>query len=152
MSLLKQNFFPYMVYHLKNSARIFIEPGKAEMDLFTGKLTYGNLYNKQQTGFFATLKNNGASGMRGYISNNPSLPIVLLVFLFNCVRLIGLIVFLFKRAIHWLIRLFTFILLAYFAIAAGPIANTRYFLPVSLIAIGAATMGYMGILQKRATT
>ena len=152
MSLLKQNFFPYMVYHLKNSARIFIEPGKAEMDLFTGKLTYGNLYNKQQTGFFATLKNNGASGMRGYISNNPSLPIVLLVFLFNCVRLIGLIVFLFKRDIHWLIRLFTFILLAYFAIAAGPIANTRYFLPVSLIAIGAATMGYMGILQKRATT
>ncbi len=152
MNLLKQNFFPYMVYHLKNSARIFIEPGKAEMDLFTGKLTYGKLYSKEQTGFFATLKNKGAAGMSSYISNNPSLLIALLVFLFNCVRLVGLLVFLFKKDLHWLIRLFTLILLAYFAIAAGPISNTRYFLPVSLITIGAATMGYMGILQKRATT
>ncbi len=152
MSLLKQNFFPYLVFHLKNSARIFIEPGKAELDLFTGKLTYGRLYNKEQTGFFATIKSKGAAGLSAYISNNPSLPIILLVFLFNCVRLIGLIAFLIKKDVHWQIRLFTFIFLSYFAIAAGPIANTRYFLPVSVIAIGAAAMGYMGILQKRATT
>ncbi len=63
MELLEKNFFPYMVFHLKNSARIFIEPGKGEMDLFTGKLTYGRLYSKEQTGFYATLKNKGWGGM-----------------------------------------------------------------------------------------
>jgi len=63
-----------------------------------------------------------------------------------------MIAFLFNKRTHWLLRLFTFILLAYFAVAAGPIANTRYFLPVSLIAIGIAAMGYMNMLQKRTAT
>ncbi len=152
MELLKQNFFPYMAYHLKNSARIFIEPGKAEMDLFTGKLTYGRLYSKEQTGFSATIKNKGIGGMGEYMRNNPSLPIVLLVLLFNFIRLVGMVLFFFDRKTNWLLRLFTFIFLVYFAIAAGPIANTRYFLPVSLIAIGVAAVGYLGIMKKRTTT
>jgi hypothetical protein len=150
--LLKQNFFPYMAFHLKNSARIFIEPGKAEMDLFTGRLTYGKLYSKEQTGFYATLKDKGIGGMGEYISNNPSMPWVLLVLLFNCIRLIALIWFFLNRNIHWLIRTFTFILVTYFAIAAGPIANTRYFLPVSLIVIGCAVVGFVGKLNKNKAT
>ncbi len=151
IELLKQNFVPYMAFHLKNSARMFIEPGKAEMDLFTGKLTYGRLYHKEQTGFFATLKSKGWDGMGAYIHNNPSLPFVMLVLLFNCIRLIGLVAFFFRRNIHWLLRVFTFILLVYFAVAAGPIANTRYFLPVSLIAIGCAMMGFLGYSIKGKT-
>ncbi len=152
MDLLKQNFFPYMAFHLKNSARMFIEPGKAEIDLFTGKLTYGRLYNKEQTGFAATLHRNGIMGVSEYARKNPSLFLALLVFVFNCIRLIGLVLFLIKRDRHWTLRLFTLMLLVYFAVAAGPIANTRYFLPVSLVAIGAAALGYMDILQKRKTT
>ena len=150
MELLNQNFIPYMAFHLKNSARIFIEPGKAEMDLFTGRLTYGRLYHKEQTGFYATLKNKGWNGMGAYIQNNPSLPFVMLVLLFNCIRLIGMLAFFFSRNIHWLVRSFTLILIGYFAVAAGPISNTRYFLPVSLIAIGCAVIGFMGIMNKRA--
>jgi len=151
MELLQQNFMPYLVFHFKNSARIFIEPGKGEMDLFTGKLTYGKLYSKEKTGFYATWKNKGWAGMRDYISNNPSMPFVLLVLLFNCIRLIGFVRFLLKRNINRLIRFFVFVLIAYFAIAAGPIANTRYFLPVSLIMIGCAIIGFMDMLNKRVT-
>ena len=152
VELLEQNFFPYMIFHLKNSARIFIEPGKGEMDLFTGKLTYGGLYNKQaQSGFYAMWKNKRWAGLNEYIHNNPSLLFVTLVFIFNCLRLIGMLLFFFDRKISWPIRIFIGILLLYFAIAAGPIANTRYFLPESLIAIGIAAMGYMSRLQKRAT-
>jgi hypothetical protein len=149
--LLKDNFAPYMAFHLKNSARIFIEPGKAEMDLFTGRLTYGRLYHREQTGFYATLKNKGWSGMGGYIQDNPSLPFVMLVLLFNWVRLIGLVAFFFRRNIHWFVRLFILVLLGYFTVAAGPISNTRYFLPVSLIAIGCAVIGYIGMINKRVT-
>lgn len=153
VTLLKQNFFPYMAFHLRNSARIFIEPGKGEMDLFTGKLTYSKLYNsRDKSGFYATLNNKGWSGMNEYIHNNPSLLFVLPVLLFNCLRLIGIFIFFLNRSINLRIRLFTGIMLIYFSVAAGPIANTRYFLPVSLIAIGASATGYMGILQKREKT
>lgn len=159
--LLKQNFFQYMAFHLKNSARIFIEPGKAEMDLFTGKLTYGRLYSKEpvrpghpggQTGFYATWKNKRLAGMGEYIHNNPSLLFVVLVLIFNCIRLAGLFWFFRDRNVHWLLRLFIFTLVGYFALAAGPIANTRYFLPVSLIVIGCAVMGFIGKLNRNANT
>jgi len=150
MELLKENFGPYMAFHLKNSARMLIEPGKAEIDLFTGRLTYGRLYSKEQTGFFATWKKYGMAGMGNYVRNNPSMFVVMLVLLFNIVRLVGLVVFFFKMEIHWLVRSFAFVLIVYFAVAAGPIANSRYFLPVSLVAIGCAVMGYMSIINKKA--
>ena len=149
MTLLKQNFFPYMLFHLENSARIFIEPGKAEMDLFTGRLTYGKLYSKQPLGFYATWKEKGISGMPGYFSENPSMAFVIIVLIFNCLRLIGIVLFLRLRSIPLAIRLFVALLLCYFALAAGPIANTRYFLPVSLLAIGSGTMGLYSVLEKR---
>ena len=148
-ALLKQNFFPYMAFHLKNTARIFIEPGKGEMDLFTGKLTYGRLYRKEQTGFYVTWKNKGLSGMSDYLQNNPSLFFVVFVFLFNCARVIGFIWFLLNKKTHWLVRAFIFILAGYFAFAAGPIANTRYFLPVSLIVICAGVMGLIEIRNRK---
>jgi hypothetical protein len=150
VALLKQNFVPYMAFHLKNSARMLIEPGKAEMDLFTGKLTYGRLYSKEQTGFFATLKTKGPGGMGGYLRNNSSMPFVLLVLLFNCVRLLGLAWFLLSRKVPWQVRCFIFIFIGYFAVAAGPIANTRYFLPVSLIAMGCSVLGFMTRFKNKA--
>jgi hypothetical protein len=152
VALLKHNFLPYMLFHLKHSARIFIEPGKAEMDLFTGRLTYGRLYSKAQTGFFETFKKKGMGGMGEYLHNNPSVPLVLLVLIFNCIRLLGLVLFFLSKRVHWLIRLFIFTLTCYFAVAAGPIANTRYFLPVSLIVIGCAVIGYISSLDKRTKT
>ena len=138
-----------MAYHLMNSGRIFIEPGKAEIDLFTGRLTYGRLYSKEGNGFFATLRTKGLSGIGQYLQKNPSIPFVILILIFNCLRLSGLFWFFINRNIPWLIRLFIFILIGYFALAAGPIANTRYFLPVSLIVIGCSVMGFSGKLKGR---
>ena len=150
MQLLQQNFFPYLMFHLKNSARIFIEPGKAEIDLFTGKLTYGKLYSKEQTGFYATIKKNGIGGLRAYIAENRSMLLVVLVLLINCIRSVGLALFFCSKNNPAVIRLFMLLFICYFAIAAGPIANTRYFLPVSLAAMGCSVLGYAGMLQKRA--
>lgn len=152
MALLEQNFFPYMLFHLKNSARMFIEPGKGEMDLFTGRLSYGRLYSKEQTGFYATWEAKGWGGMGEYMLDNPSLPVVLLVFLFNCVRLFGLIVFFVNRNVHFLLRLFVALFAGYFALATGPIANTRYFLPVSLVVTGGAVLGFIHIMTGRRKT
>lgn len=147
--LLKENFAPYMLYHLQNSSRIFIEPGKSEIDLFTGGLTYGKLYSKKRSGFYATLKDKGWGGLPGYIRNNPSMPFVIIILLFNFIRLAGLFIFFFSKRIDIMARVFVFILLCYFAVAAGPIANTHYFLPVSLIAIGCAVTGYQQLFQNQ---
>jgi len=147
--LIKAHFGSYLLFHLKQSGRILIEPGKAEIDLFTGALTYGSLYRREQTGFYYTFKHKGLAGMGEYFSNNKSMPFVILILLFNCFRLLGMILFFFNKKINGFVRVFILVMVAYFALIAGPIANTRYFLPVSLIVIGAAVMGYMNIFKKR---
>ncbi|WP_133162648.1 ArnT family glycosyltransferase [Flavipsychrobacter stenotrophus] len=149
IALLKEHFAPYMLFHLKSAGRIFIDPGKAEMDLFTGHLTYGGLYSKQSTGLATTMKEKGISGLGSYLSANRSMIFIIPILLFNLLRLCGMVLFFFDRSINKHIRLSALLLLLYFAVIAGPIANTRYFLPVSLIAIGCATIGISSTLQKR---
>jgi uncharacterized membrane protein (UPF0136 family) len=149
--LLSQNARPYLWYHLWNSIRIFIEPGKAELDLFTGKLTYRTLYSKQSGGSFAMAKRNGWGGIVRYLNENPSVFIVFLVFLGNLFRTIGLLLFFKMKNIQGPIKIFFGAILLYFAVAAGPIANTRYFLPVFLIAVGCSCVGYSNFFTKRKT-
>lgn len=136
--MLKDNLFPYLLFHFKHSLRIIIEPGKAELDLFTGRLTYGGLYTQSSSGFYATLSQQGIAGAGSYIRSNPSLPLILLVLVGNLIRLLGLVLFLARAAIPRSVRLFVAVCIGYFALASGPISNTRYFLPVVLIAIGCA--------------
>ena len=149
LALLKADFIPYTLFHLKHSLRLFVEPGKAEIDLFTGKLTYGRLYANTNTGFKATIKEKGIKGLPVYVRQNPSLLIAVIIFLFNLVRLAGLLIFFFSKKVMLSARLFVLLLCAYFAATTGPIANTHYFLPISLITIGCAIIGYMHWWDKR---
>lgn len=149
IQLLKENFVPYMGYHIRQGARLFIDPGKGELDMFTGRLTLGTLYDsKVQNGFWVTIKKQGWAGLEAYVDRNPSFPIAMVIVAFNIMRLIGLILFAFASKINIRIRLFTLFFLAYFAITTGAIAHTRYFIPVSLIAIGCSVMGYQLSLQQ----
>lgn len=150
VELLKENFAPYMAFHLKNSARFFIEPGKAEIDLFTGKLTYGGLYSKENEGFYATLKNKGIRGVGEYAQRNPSLIIALVILLFNILRAVGMLMALFDKRVLLQVRLYIFVMFGYFAVTTGPIANTHYFMPISLVAIGTAVTGFIHWREKRA--
>jgi hypothetical protein len=150
VELLKENFTPYMTFHLKNSARFFIEPGKGEIDLFTGKLTYGGLYNTEGEGFYATYKKKGIEGLPGYAKKNPSLLIALLILVFNLFRLSGMLMALFDRRILLPVRLYVFVMFGYFAITTGPIANTHYFMPISLVAMGSAVVGFIHWREKKA--
>jgi hypothetical protein len=149
LQLLKENFASYMPYHIKHSARLLIDPGKGEWDMFTGTLSLGRLYAKEQTGFYATLKQKGWSGLGTYLSQNRSVAPMMIVLFFTLLRLIGLALFVFRREVDWRIRLFVVCFIGYFAITTGPIANPRYFIPVSLIAIGCATIGFQRLLSGR---
>jgi hypothetical protein len=149
MELLKENFAPYMLYHIKHSARLLIDPGKGEWDMFTGRLTLGSLYKGNKTGFYASYKNGGLQGLMQYIEKNPSFFLAMVVLLFNCLRILGLLFFVFNRHLSLGIRLMVVVLIGYFAITTGPIANSRYFIPVSLLTIGCATLGYQSILRRQ---
>lgn len=148
IGLLKENFVPYTAYHLKQSVKLFFDPGKGELDMFTGSTTYGQLYSGKTEGFMANFKKNGWDGIEDYMDKNPSFPIALIVLLFNCIRFFGLVLFAISSKINWRIRLFTIFFLAYFGIITGAIASSRYFIPVSLIAIGCSVMGYQLSLQQ----
>lgn len=148
MQLLKENFVPYILYHIRNSARMFIDPGKAELDMFTGRLTLSDLYKPQEKGFFALMKNEGWDGYKEYIYRNPSLPVTLIILFFNLLKVTGFILFMFSRFVSLNIKMFVLLLLGYFAITTGPIANTRYLIPVSLIFIGCSVIGFQHLLLR----
>jgi hypothetical protein len=149
VELLKSNFAPYMAFHMKHGARLLIEPGKSELDLFTGKLTYGQLYTPSEEGFKATLKNKGIGGLPGYVQRNPSLFIAMIVLLFNLLRLVGLTMFVFSKKVLMPVRLLVLMILGYFAVTTGPISNTHYFLPVSLLAIGCGVTGFIHWRERK---
>jgi hypothetical protein len=148
VSLLKANFVPYMSYHLMHSARLLVNPGKGEMDLFIGRETLGGLYTIPNESFATAINKHGVTGLNQYIAANPTLAFAMVVAIFNFFRLIGLSIFLFHRKINIWIRLFTAGFVCYFIIMAGPIENTRYFIPVSLIAIGGATLSFQHVLKR----
>jgi hypothetical protein len=150
---LKEHLWSYAAFHLMHTGRIFIEPGKAEIDLFTGWLTPVFLGSEEgaHKGFYATIGEKGWSSLGNYIHENKSMPFVMLILIFNCLRIVGFILFLFARQIPIIVRTFILLLIFYFALVVGPVANTHYFLPVSLIMIGAAILGFQQWAEKRKT-
>ncbi|NDC41858.1 MAG: hypothetical protein EBZ77_09955 [Chitinophagia bacterium] len=131
-----QEYFPgYLLFHIQSAAKSLIDPGKAELDLFTGKLSYGQLYTGNEGGLAYANKH----GWVAYLGSNPSVWVALLVLIANVARLLLFTRLLLQRQVPLGIRLLLCITIVYFVMAAGPIANTRYLLPVALLlAAGAA--------------
>lgn len=141
-NMLLHNFAPYILFHLKHSFRLLIEPGKAEIDLFTGHLTYGRLYQPTGSSLAEQWAKNGIAGLPQYIQQNPSFFWAMLILGINCLRLLGLGLLIKacnRQNLLWILLLACIL---YFMLITGPIANTRYFLPISLIAIALSTLGY----------
>lgn len=150
--LWRENFISYSVFHLGCSLKMLFDPGKAEMDLFKGKLTYGKLYDKSKNagGFSTMWKEKHLSGIWDYVKVNNSVFPALFVLLFNVMKLIGFFLFLKNGTrISLPVRILSLILVAYFVLIAGPIENPRYFLPVSLLYSGFAAIGIVNYCCSR---
>ncbi|HRO42129.1 MAG TPA: hypothetical protein PL009_04810 [Flavipsychrobacter sp.] len=149
MEFLKTHFFSYMVFHTKQSLQFFIHPGKGEIDLFTGALTYGKFYQKTNKRILQVLKETPVAKWPSFFAKNPSVPIMFVVLFLNGLKILGAAFFFFNKNIKWWCRLFVTLLLFYFSFMTGPLANTRYHLPVSLLFIGCAVLGYQKLLQSK---
>jgi hypothetical protein len=148
--LLAENYQGFIFFDIKGGLRMLIDPGKGEMDMFTGRLSLKQLYNVHDTsGFYATLKSKGISGLKDYIARNPSFFIAMLVLLGNVLRLMGLLLFFSNKNVNFYIRIFVLLFMAYFVFIAGAIAHVRYFMPVSLIVMGCAAIGWQHWLSRQ---
>lgn len=147
--ILKDHAASYAFYHLKESIRFFIEPGKSELDLYTGYLSY--YFNPDAPNFYKEFKKDGMKGGIRYLQSYPYLPLLLLVVLFNILRVIGWGLFLYNKRFSISLKLLSGIYILYFAAVTGPVANTRYFLPVLLILSSLSALGWYALMTKNKT-
>jgi hypothetical protein len=148
-TFLKNEWHGYLPFHLRGSARLLIDPGKADLDLFTGRLTYGKLYGIAHPGATRSPPEVPAHGSWRERLAQPSFILALLIALFNLVRLTGVALFLADKRQWVMVRLFLLFLVLYFSGLAGPIAVPRYLLPVWPLIAGAAALGWSRILARR---
>lgn len=141
-AIIKSHLFSYSLFHLKESIRFFVEPGKSELDLYTGHLGYD--FDPKAPNFYKSYREKGVSGAWDYLKSYPWLPLLLFIFLLNIVRVIGGILFFCNKRIPLAVRLCVTLYILYFAIITGPVANARYFLPVLPVLSGAAVLGFTG--------
>jgi hypothetical protein len=145
-AIIRNDLFDYGLFHFRESLRFLIEPGKSELDLYTGYLGYN--FNPKALTFYRSYKERGIAGAWDYLKSYPWLPLILLVFLFNLVRVAGLFLFLFNKSLPLALRVLSTIYVLYFAAITGPVTTTRYFLPVLLVMSAMATIGYAGWIDK----
>lgn len=146
-NIIKRDMMGYAFYHLKESARFFIEPGKIDLDLYTGQASL--VFNPNAPNFYLELKKDGIKGAWNYLKGYPYLPFILLTIFFNFVRFFGWLLFLSDRRYPLILKIFSSVYILYFAVITGPVSNTRYFMPVLLVMSAFSMLGFAGLIEKR---
>lgn len=147
---ISRSFVPYTIFHLRESMRYFIEPGKVEIDVFFGYFSYAKMTLEKGEGFFVRLEKGGLKGGLDYLKNYPLILVIVLLLFFNVVRSLGFVIFFFDRSIPIPVRIAIAVYVLYFAVITGPVSYTsRYYLPCMLVTSACAMMAYSRLWQKR---
>lgn len=139
----------YLWFHLRKSLVFFFETGKGELDIFTGNVTFGQVYADQTVRFGQVVKQKSLPGIVEYLLSQPIAVIAILVLIFNVFKMVGVVSFLLFARIHALEKWLFVLFILYFALITGPISNAHYVLPVSLLWSGFAVLGYVAALRRR---
>ena len=135
----------YAWFHLKGSFRFFFDPGRFDL------LNFFHIQESDAPGFLYHLNQHGLKGILGFLKQQgPVLVgILVLIFLFKVLKIIGFLLYLFRSTQSSMFRLLLFGLVAYLALVTGPLGASRFILPVELLIIGAAAQGWILCLFKR---
>lgn len=147
--LLRENFADYALYHLKRSLLFYLEPGKGEIDLFTGRMTLTGLYTAQTESFRDVLASGSWQQVQHYIRTQPTTWLALIILGINLVKCAGVLLFFWYARVHRWSKLFLLLGFTYFALITGPIAAPHYVLPVSLLFAGCAVRGFAWWQSRR---
>ncbi len=126
-NVIKAHPWAYIKIHSLGSMRWFIDPGRYDM------LNFFNIYYEDgNKGWTRTFYQNGIKGIlqKALDENRYLLICVLLIFMWNMIRLMLLIRGLLRLFNQPAILLVFVLLIAYFAGTAGPVASARFLLPV----------------------
>lgn len=147
--LLKENFAPYMKYHLTKSVIFFLQTGRGELDQFTGRLTLSKIYAGESQTLVTVMNENGLSGIARYTGENPTTILAFATFISNLLKLLGVCLFIRYACVIPVMKWFTALYILYFALITGPVSNAHYVMPVSLIMMCCALTGYLYTLKRK---
>jgi len=150
--LLKENFSGYTLFHVKHSLLFYLEPGKGEIDLFTGRMTLGGLYTAKTANFREVLNTRSFQKIVRYLTAYPATWLALFILALNLVKCTGVLLFFFYARVNRVAKWFLLICFGYFALITGPISSPHYVLPVSLIFAGCAVRGFEWITNRKTST
>lgn len=148
IDLLKENFAPYIKYHLTKSGTFFLQTGRGELDQFMGSLTLSKIYTDESETLTTIVKEKRLTEMISYAKGNPTTILAFFTFLSNLLKLIGIFLFLKYTQVTSVIKWFIALYILYFALITGPVSNAHYVMPVSLIMMCCAVTGYLYMFQK----
>jgi hypothetical protein len=145
--IIREHWVAYSLYHIKESGRFFVASGKFDLDIYTGLGT--DQFHPEAPNFYTAFHANGFIGAWKYLRTYPLMPLLILIIAFNLLRIIGWFLFLYDKQYPFMLKFFSSIFILYFAFITGPVANTRYFLPVLLVMSGLSAAGFAGFMERR---
>lgn len=133
----------YALFHLKGSARYFIDPGRFDL------VTFFNLSPPDSIGILRVMNEEGISGIIRFLRSQGWGWIFLLGLLtiFKLLKLAGALLYLFRGTREIYFRIFIGLLIGYLALVTGPLGASRFLLPVELLVIGASLKGWLTLLN-----
>jgi len=134
----------YGLFHLKGCIRYFLDPGRFDL------VSFFNLEKADSTGFLHTINKEGIPGAFNFLKSQGWGLILILAFigLFKVVKITGFLLYLFRKNEQLQLRIFLFMLVAYLALATGPLGASRFLLPVELLIIGGSLQGWIPLVVK----
>lgn len=136
--LLKEQIWPYTLFHLKGCVRFFLDPGRFDMS------NYFLPQDKNKNGLLEVLNKGNWNDTVYFLFHQQSPMMLLLLFLvslMNIVKLYGFARFIWLKAYSWPEKLMFTIPLLYISILTGPLGASRFMVPVLLIYLGGAMLG-----------
>ncbi len=135
---IKNDLLAYSLFHMRGMAKFFLDQGRSEISNFfaTYRLSAKAVLHQQDP----ELENSAGDD----IFSQPILMkvVLVLILLFNIIRIVGFLFFLFNKNIKSEFRLFLFLLVFVLAFSAGPLGTASYMLPIALLLTGSAAVQY----------
>lgn len=145
--ILTKNLWPYLQFHLKGVVHFFLDPGR--FDLYT----FLNLQSQNAEGLLTIFSSKGYAGVINYLRTQPILILfyLVLIFIFNAIRLVFFIRSCFLNTFSIGVRLLCLLLVCYIAFLTGPLGASRFLVPVFPVMLYAAVSGFPNFGNKTDT-
>jgi len=132
ITVIKQQPGRFFIYHTKGVAGFFLDPGRFDL------VNFFNLNAEKTNGLLYLINQVGLKGALEFLLKHAFLLLLCLaiIFIFNILKFLLLIGFIFQRHINKYLKWFILFLIFYVAFLTGPLGVARYMMPLAPLYIG----------------